>query len=155
MSPRQHRWHDILNEFDFNIEYIPGDTNEFADTLSRIYSDDPKGVVRADSEYVTNLDEPFRGIRGKTHPIYVDMTLIPIASTTVRRLSRLASKPGIDYSETSKKTKKVDWSDESPTVVQEFLDKVQSDNESTGSEKTMIDDELRDIPNVQKQLEDA
>ena len=58
-------------------------------------------------------------------------------------------------SETSKKSKKVDWLDESPTTVQEFLDKVQSDNESTGLEKTMIDDELRDIPNVQKQLEDA
>ena len=136
LSPRQHRWLDILNEFDFNIEYIPGDTNEFADALSRIYSDDPKGVVRADSEYVTDLDEPFRGIRGKTHPIYVGMTLIPIASAMVRLSSRLASKLGIDYSETSKKTKKVDWSDESPTAVQEFPDKVQSDNESTGSEKT-------------------
>ena len=155
LSPWQHHWLDILIEFNFNIEYIPGDTNEFADTLSRIYSNDPKGVVRADSEYVTDLDEPFRGIRGKTHPIYVDMTLIPITSTTVCRSSRLASKPGINYSETSKKPKKVDWLDKSPTVVQEFPDKVQSDNESTGSEKTMIDDELQDIPNVQKQLEDT
>ena len=155
LSPRQHRWLDILNEFDFNIEYIPGDTNEFADALSRIYSDNPNRVIRADSEYVIDLDEPFRGIRGKTHPIYVDMMLIPIASTTVHRSSRLASKPGIDYSEMSKKSKKVNWSDESPTTVQEFPDKVQSDNESTGSEKTMIDDELWDIPNIQKQLEDV
>ena len=155
LSPQQHCWLDILNKFNFNIEYIPGDTNKFVDVLSRIYSDDPNRVVRVDSEYVIDLDEPFRGIRGKTHPIYVDMTLILVASMTVRRSSRLASKLGIDYSETSKKSKKVDWLDKYPTAVQEFLDKVQSDNESTGSEKTKIDNELWDVPNIQKQLKDA
>ena len=38
LSPRQHRWLDVLNEFDFTIEYIPGETNELADALSRIYT---------------------------------------------------------------------------------------------------------------------
>jgi hypothetical protein len=61
LSPRQHRWLDILNEFDFEIEYIPGETNELADALSRIYSDEPEGVVRATSEYVDDIDEPIRG----------------------------------------------------------------------------------------------
>ena len=45
LSPRQHRWIDILSEFDFEIRYIPGETNGFADALSRVYSDEPKGVI--------------------------------------------------------------------------------------------------------------
>ena len=40
LSHHQHRWLDILNEFDFDTEYIPGEPNGFADTLSRIYSDE-------------------------------------------------------------------------------------------------------------------
>ena len=61
LSPRQHRWLDILNEFDFRIEYIPGETNEFADALSRIYSNEQEGIIRAESEYVNDEDKPFRG----------------------------------------------------------------------------------------------
>ena len=34
LSPRQHRWLDILNEFYFEIEYIPGESNQFTDALS-------------------------------------------------------------------------------------------------------------------------
>ncbi|PIL23014.1 hypothetical protein GSI_14321 [Ganoderma sinense ZZ0214-1] len=52
LSPRQHRWMDILNEFNFTVYYIPGETNTLADALSRIYSDEPLGIVRASSEYV-------------------------------------------------------------------------------------------------------
>ena len=52
LSPRQHRWMDVLNEFDFSIHYIPGETNVLADALSRIYSDEPMGIERAGSEYV-------------------------------------------------------------------------------------------------------
>ena len=55
-SPRQHRWIDVLNEFDFNIQYIPGETNKFANALSWIYSDEPAGVVRAESEFVHKGD---------------------------------------------------------------------------------------------------
>ena len=100
LSPRQHRWLDVLNKFDFRIEYIPGETNEFADALSRIYSDEQEGVVRAESEYINDEDEPIRGKRFKMHPIYVDASLIPTESTEVHQSSRLASKPGIDYSKT-------------------------------------------------------
>jgi len=56
LSHRQHWWLDILNEFDYNIEYILGNTNEFADALSRIYSDELKGVVRAESDYGKRLN---------------------------------------------------------------------------------------------------
>ena len=100
MSPHQHRWLDVLNEFDFEIEYIPGETNGFADALSRIYSDEPKGTVRAESEYVNDVDEPIRGKRPKTHLIYVDAALISVMNAEVRRSSRLAEKPELNYKET-------------------------------------------------------
>jgi hypothetical protein len=100
LSHRQHRWLDIINEFDFDIDYIPGETNGFADALSRIYSDEPSGVVRADSEYVEDIDEPIRGKRQGTHPIYIDAALISLMNAEVRRSSRLADKPDVDYRET-------------------------------------------------------
>jgi hypothetical protein len=45
LSPRQHRWLDVLNEFSFKVNYIPGETNVMADALSRIYSDEPLDVI--------------------------------------------------------------------------------------------------------------
>ena len=56
-SPRQHRWIDVLSEFDFKIKYIPGETNKFADALSRVYSDEPKDIIRAKSELVDEGDD--------------------------------------------------------------------------------------------------
>ena len=100
LSPRQHRWLDVIYEFDFEIQYIPGETNIFADALSRIYSEEPDGVVRADSEYVIDEDEPIRRYRPKTHPIYVDSTLISMMGADVRRSSRLANKPEVNYRDT-------------------------------------------------------
>ena len=83
LSSRQHRWLDVINEFNFNIEYIPGDMNEFADALSRIYSDKPEGVVQADSKHINDTDEPIRGRILRAHPIYVDAALILIMSVEV------------------------------------------------------------------------
>ena len=53
LSPRQHGWMDILNEFRYKIHYIPGEMNVLADALSRLYSDEPAGIVRATSEYIS------------------------------------------------------------------------------------------------------
>ena len=53
LSRRQTRWLEVLCDFDFDIIYSPGKDNTFADALSRIYSNDAKGTVRAESEYVT------------------------------------------------------------------------------------------------------
>ena len=150
LSHRQHRWLDVLNEFDFDIEYIPGETNGFADALSRIYSDEQEGVIQADSKYVNDVDKPIRGRRQNTHPIYVDTALISIMNAETRRLSRLANKPVLNYKETWDRKAKTVW-DESPTAIQEFPDKVKSSDESND---TVIEDELRDIPNLNKQLED-
>ena len=119
--------------------------------MSRIYSDEQEGVVWADSEYVNDVDEPIRGRRQNTHPIYVDTALISIMNAETRRSSRLADKPALNYKETRDRKAKTVW-DESPTAVQEFPDKVESSDES---DDTVIEDELRDIPNLDKQLEDA
>ena len=53
LSPRQARWLEVLSDFDFEIVHVPGEANQLADALSRIYSDEPKGIVRAESEYVS------------------------------------------------------------------------------------------------------
>ena len=58
-SARQHRWMDVLSDFDFDLHYIPGEANTMADSLSRIYSADTLGTVRATSEFVSeDKDEP-------------------------------------------------------------------------------------------------
>ncbi|QRV81672.1 Transposon Ty3-I Gag-Pol polyprotein [Ceratobasidium sp. AG-Ba] len=52
LSPRQARWLEVINEFDFDIIHIAGEENKVADALSRMYSDEPEGMVRAESEYL-------------------------------------------------------------------------------------------------------
>ena len=100
LSPRQHRWIDILSEFDFGIQYIPGDTNGFADALSRVYSDEPKGVVRAESEFVDEGEDVRTGILTRVHPVYVETYLLSLMSMAARRSNRLADKPAPRYKET-------------------------------------------------------
>jgi len=57
LSRRQTRWLETLCDFDFDIKYSPGKDNTLADALSRIYSNDAKGTVRAESEYVSKESE--------------------------------------------------------------------------------------------------
>ena len=100
LSARQHRWIDILSEFDFEIEYIPGETNGFADALSRIYSDEAPGVIRASSELVEDKDELKTYQSVKVSPVYVETYLLSLMNAEVRRSSRLANKPVPNYKET-------------------------------------------------------
>lgn len=51
LSGRQARWIEKIGEFDFAVEYVPGTENVLADALSRMYSNDGAGTVRARSEY--------------------------------------------------------------------------------------------------------
>ena len=108
LSARQHRWIDILSEFDFEIEYIPGETNGFADALSRIYSDETPGVIRATSELIDDKDELKTYQSLKTSPIYVETYLLSLVNAEFRRSSRLASKPSPDYKETGRRKSRGD-----------------------------------------------
>ena len=56
LSGRQARWLEKISEFDFDIKYVPGPENILPDALSRMYSGDAPGTVRASSEYVTLAD---------------------------------------------------------------------------------------------------
>ena len=47
-----------MSKFSFHIKYIPGDVNTFADALSRMYSNEPTGIVCAESEYIHEVDAP-------------------------------------------------------------------------------------------------
>jgi RNase H-like domain found in reverse transcriptase len=55
-------WMEKIGIFDFDILYVEGKTNVFADTLSCMYSNDTPGTVRAHSEFtyhdVVNKDAP-------------------------------------------------------------------------------------------------
>ncbi|KAG8896078.1 hypothetical protein FRC01_012020, partial [Tulasnella sp. 417] len=57
LSPRQARWVEELNNYDFEIGYIPAAENKFADALSRIYDNEAPGTVRSRSEFVSELQE--------------------------------------------------------------------------------------------------
>ena len=52
LSGRQARWLEKISEFDFEIHYVPGEENVLPDALSRLYSNDMAGTVRALSEYI-------------------------------------------------------------------------------------------------------
>lgn len=57
LSPRQARWLEEISEFNFEIIHVPGAQNLLADTLSRLYSDEPCGTVHAVSEYLLEVDD--------------------------------------------------------------------------------------------------
>ena len=107
LSPRQSRWLDVLNEFKFTVHYIPGDSNIFADALSRIYSDEPLGIERASTEYVgeDGAGTPImsRGLE-VTRPVYTGAAAV--IDFTPRRSARLAKHPKAPgaYNETRRRT---------------------------------------------------
>jgi len=70
LSGRQARWVEKLGDFDFEIRYLPGVENILPDALSRMYSYDALGMVRAPSEF-TQHDEEARVAKGRplTHII--------------------------------------------------------------------------------------
>ena len=51
LSGCQARWMEKILEYDFIVQYIPGIENILANALSRIYSNDRPGTIRAPSEY--------------------------------------------------------------------------------------------------------
>jgi hypothetical protein len=56
LTGRQARWVEKMSDFDFAIQYVKGEENVLADSLSRMYSADAPGTVRSASEYTIHDD---------------------------------------------------------------------------------------------------
>ena len=69
LSGRQARWLEKIAEYDYDVQYVPGVENVLADALSRIYSNDAPGTVRAASEYTQLADEDNFSLRVSAHAI--------------------------------------------------------------------------------------
>ncbi len=51
LSGRQARWMEKLGEFDFGVQYVPGAQNVLTNSLSRLWSNESPGTVRAQGIY--------------------------------------------------------------------------------------------------------
>lgn len=95
LSGRQARWLERISEFSFDVQYVPGVDNVLADALSRIYSNDRPGTVRAASEYVQydddeNLPHSLSAVNISA-PVYVGLEAAAVTGRP-RRSTRLAAK---------------------------------------------------------------
>jgi hypothetical protein len=93
LSPRQARWLEALSEFDFHITYVPGADNVLADTLSRMYCNEPPGTVRAASEYVSMEEDDTPStllLNFVTAPVYTGTPLF-LGATEAHCSARIAA----------------------------------------------------------------
>ena len=76
LSARQARWIERISEFNFDVEYLPGPLNVLPDALSRIYSNDAPGTVRAPSEFTEHDEDEDLPLRlasfAASLPVFVD-----------------------------------------------------------------------------------
>ena len=109
----------MLSEFDFEIQYIPGETNRFADALSWIYSDEAKGVVQASSKYVDDRDELKTYQSVQVQPIYIETYLLSLMNAVTQHSSCLADKPIPHYKDMRDHKLKEDSASHSQVMAKE------------------------------------
>ena len=96
LSGRQARWLEKMSSFTFEVTYIPGSENVVADALSRIYSNDSSGTVRARCEYTYHdvVDDDTTQVEhvGETLPVLagIEARLATRRGTRDRRPSQKA-----------------------------------------------------------------
>lgn len=75
LSGRQARWLEKISKFDFEVVYVPGVENILSDALSRMYTNDEPGTVRARSEYTYHdiIDNDSIGTHLISMPVLVGM----------------------------------------------------------------------------------
>ncbi|PSR74038.1 hypothetical protein PHLCEN_2v10177, partial [Hermanssonia centrifuga] len=106
LSARQARWIEKISEFHFAVEYMPGLDNILPDALSRLYSNDLPGTVRAASEYTIFDDEEDLPLRLASFAITVPVLVGPEGRASQaaprRRSARLAVPAETGRPETAK-----------------------------------------------------
>jgi hypothetical protein len=93
LSGRQARWLEKISEFDYEVVYVPGTGNVVADALSRMYSADSPGTVRAPGEY-TEFDDGWQTALGQqaiTKPVVVELEAMATVPA-IRKSRRLQEK---------------------------------------------------------------
>ena len=92
LSGRQARWLEKISSFTFEVVYIAGSENVVADALSRMYSNDSPGTVRAPSEFTCHdvLDDDTLLVSDKMTDMPV---LAGIEAVIATRRSSHARKP--------------------------------------------------------------
>jgi mannose/fructose/N-acetylgalactosamine-specific phosphotransferase system component IID len=75
LSGCQARWIEKTSSFNYEIEYVLGTENVLVDALSRIYSNEAPGTVRARSEYTYHdvLDNNDLDINSISMPVFAGM----------------------------------------------------------------------------------
>ncbi|CAA7269982.1 unnamed protein product [Cyclocybe aegerita] len=97
LSGRQARWMEKISIFDFEVVYVPGVENILSDALSRIYSNDAPGTVRALSEYTEHNDSGMpmseRALKVISAPVLVGLEgeVATFAVNYVRRKNKKAT----------------------------------------------------------------
>lgn len=94
LSGRQARWIEKISSFDFNVEYVPGVENVLADSLSRMYSNESSGTVRARSEYTYHdvVNEDAVPIMEAPMPIFTSLEALAVSGSKAsppRRSARI------------------------------------------------------------------
>jgi hypothetical protein len=83
----QARWIEKISEFDFEVVYVPGTENVLADALSRIYSNETPGTVRARSKYTCHdvIDSDVSEINSISMPVFAGREASALSSDRVFR----------------------------------------------------------------------
>jgi hypothetical protein len=127
ISPRQMRWMNYMQRFEFRIQHQPGRTNMLADALSQLYEDIPKdrigteemadGINNGDDNefsegYLNTIDFPAdeeierelrledeakRTYPFKTPSIPRTLSIIPHVMAKAKKPLSKKCRPGIDY----------------------------------------------------------
>ena len=156
LSGRQARWLEKISTFTFEVVYIAGSENVVADALSRIYSNDSSGTVRAKSEYTyhdivdddTTTVSVERYSSKETMPVLagIEARIATRRSSRTRRPTEKAAMTAADSSMTDvraskkKNTSRIN-SHSAPQAPLREMTEGESTNENLLNESTVADPE--------------
>ncbi|KAJ2921120.1 hypothetical protein H1R20_g15976, partial [Candolleomyces eurysporus] len=105
LSGRKARWMEKIALFDFTVVYVPGTENVLADSLSRMYSNDAPGTIRAPSEYTyfDVADSDTSGLAKSTAPLLTGLEALSAVISSCR------SRRTVPSAETGREETSSEW----------------------------------------------